>query len=123
MLHVTDFLHYLYVPAPVSFNKTDCEPFKAYLDNQFAQNEPIIASVQMVIRESIYGFHGNRKSPYLKISVTDPKSIGRLRSMIEAGDANWRGMWRINETGLVTFDNLQYVLRFMVDTKVGKPVP
>ncbi|KAI9773153.1 MAG: DNA-directed DNA polymerase delta [Geoglossum simile] len=119
LLHVTDFLHYLYVPAPVSFQKSDCEAFKAYLDSQFAQHQPTIASVQMVQRENVYGFQGNLKSPYLKISVNDPKSIGRLRSMIEGGDANWRGMWRIHETGLMTFDNLQYVLRFMVDTKMA----
>ena len=106
----------------MSFQKTDCDGFKAYLDNLFAQHQPTIASVQMVLRENLYGFQGNVKSPYLKVSVTDPKFIGRLRSIIEAGDANWRGMWRIGEAGLVTFDNLQYVLRFMVDTKVRNSI-
>jgi DNA polymerase delta subunit 1 len=122
LLHVTDFLHYLYVAAPISFQKTDCEGFKAYLDHQLAQHQPAIASVQMVLRENLYGFQGNQKSPYLKISVTDSKFIGRLRTTIEEGNANWKGMWQgVGSGGLLTFDSLQYVLRFMVDTKVRDP--
>ncbi|KAI9785360.1 MAG: DNA-directed DNA polymerase delta [Geoglossum umbratile] len=119
LLHVTDFLHYLYVPAPISFQKTDCESFKAYLDNRLGENQAAIASVQMVLRENLYGFQGNQKSPYLKISVTEPRYISALRTKIEDGNANWKGMWQIDERGLMTFDNLQYVMRFIVDTKMA----
>ncbi|KAH0536846.1 DNA-directed DNA polymerase delta [Glutinoglossum americanum] len=120
LLHITDFLHYLYVAAPVSFQKTHCEGFRAYLDSQLqlASSEPAVASVQMVQRENLYGFQGNQKSPYLKISVTDPRSINGLRTMIEEGSANWKGMWP-GTGGTLTFDDLQYVLRFMVDTKMA----
>lgn len=118
MLHVTDFKHYLFVAAPVSFQNKDCEPFKAFLESQIAQHQPAIYSCNLVLRENIYGFQGNTKSPYIKVTVTDPKFINRVRSTIEKGDANWKGMWKGAEGDIMTFDNLQYVLRFMVDTKV-----
>lgn len=119
LLHVTDFLHYLYVAAPISFTQNDCEPFKGYLESHLAQHQPAIYSVQMVLRENIFGFQGNQKSPYLKITVTDPKFINRLRTTIEGGGANYKGLWKAADGGVLTFDSIQYVLRFMIDTKVG----
>jgi DNA polymerase delta subunit 1 len=118
LLHVTDFLHYLYVAAPVSFSPHDCEAFKAYLEAQVGQFQPAIQMVQMVLRENLYGFQGNQQNPYLKITVTDPKHIGRVRAKIENGEANWKGMWK-GADGILTFDMIQYVLRFMVDCKVS----
>jgi DNA polymerase delta subunit 1 len=118
MLHVTDFLHYLYVAAPVSFVPKDCEGFKAFLETTIAQYQPTIHSVQIVMRENLYGFQGNQQSPYLKITVTDPKHINKVRTTIENGTANWKGMWKGVEGGILTFDSIQYVLRFMIDTKV-----
>lgn len=119
LLHVTDFLHYLYVAAPVSFGKSDCEGFKSYLDAQLAQHQPAIHSVQMVLRENLFGFQGNQKSPYLKITVTDPKFINKLRTTIESGNANYKGLWKGVDGGILTFDSIQYVLRFMIDTGVS----
>ena len=85
------------------------------METQLAQHQPAIHSVQMVLRENLYGFQGNQKSPYLKISVTDPKFISRLRSKLKDGDANYKGMWKGNVDGIATFDNIQYILRFMID--------
>ncbi|KAK3703906.1 DNA-directed DNA polymerase delta [Vermiconidia calcicola] len=119
LLHVTDFMHYLYLPAPVSFAKTDLEPFKGYLESAMAQHQPAIHSVQMVMRENLYGFQGNQKNPYLKITVTDPKFINRLRTTLEQGNANYKGMWKAAEGGVLTFDSIQYVLRFMIDTHIA----
>lgn len=118
LLHVTDFKHYLYVPAPVSFQPQDCAAFKAYLETQIAQHQPAIHSITLTMRENIYGFQGNVQSPYLKVTVTDPKFINRVRSTIQSGGANWKGMWKTGDGGIQTFDNIQYVLRFMVDCKV-----
>ncbi|KAK5092634.1 DNA-directed DNA polymerase delta [Lithohypha guttulata] len=118
LLHVTDFLHYLYVAAPVNFQRPDVDGYKAYLETQLAQHEPAIQSVQMVLRESLFGFQGNQKSPYLKVTVTNPKYINKLRSTIEHGNANYKGLWKGIEGGIMTFDNIQYVLRFMIDTSV-----
>lgn len=73
----------------------------------------------MTMKENMYGFQGNQKSPYLKISVTDPKFISRVRRLVQERGANWKQLWKYQEGGILTFDNIQYVLRFMIDTKVS----
>jgi DNA polymerase delta subunit 1 len=75
------------------------------------------------MRENLYGFQGNRKVYYLKITVTEPRWIGKLRSTLEAkfADVNYKRLFDVTEHGILTFDNIQYVLRFMIDTGVRKP--
>lgn len=121
MLHVKEFKHYLYVAAPSSFAAQDCNSFRAYLETQVAQHQPVIHSVQMTMRENMYGFQNNIQNPYLKVTVTDPKHINRVRTTIESGNANWKGLWKGADGGIMTFDNIQYILRFMVDCKVREP--
>ncbi|KIH87952.1 DNA polymerase delta subunit 1 [Sporothrix brasiliensis 5110] len=118
LLHVTEFRHYLYVAAPASFAPTDCKAFQAYLEAQMAWHQPVIYSVQMTMRESIYGFQNNTQNPFLKITVTDHKHISRVRSAVENRRANWKGMWGQAEGQIMTYDNLQYVMRFMVDCDI-----
>lgn len=75
----------------------------------------------MSMRENLFGFQGNQKSPYLKITVTDPKYINKLRTTIEGGNMNYKQMWKGVDGGILTFDSIQYVLRFMIDTGVSPP--
>ena len=73
----------------------------------------------MVLRENLFGFQGNQKSPYLKITVTDPKNMNKLRTMIERDSGlSYKGLWKGVDGGIRTFDSIQYVLRFMIDTGV-----
>lgn len=118
LLHVKDFKHYLYVAAPVSFTAEDCPKFRTYLETQLAMHQPAIHSVVLTMRENIYGFQGNTQNPYIKITVTDPKFINKVRTTIERGDANWKGMWKSADGTIMTYDNIQYLLRFMVDCSV-----
>ena len=120
---MTDFLHYFYVAAPLNFQKDDCQPFKVFLEGEaqksISQYSTVIHSVQMTMKENIFGFQGNQKSPYLKITVNDPKFINRVRKMVQEGNANYKSMWTYQDGGILTFDNIQYVLRFMIDTKIS----
>ncbi|CAI6100323.1 hypothetical protein V2G26_008336 [Clonostachys chloroleuca] len=118
MLHVTDFKHYLYVPAPQSFQPKDCLAFKTFLDSKIGLPQQVIHAVAMTNREDIYGFRGNKPSPYLKVTVTDPKHIHKVRTAFETGEGNWKGLWNGAVDGIKTYDNIQYVLRFMVDCKI-----
>ncbi|EJT80568.1 DNA polymerase delta catalytic subunit [Gaeumannomyces tritici R3-111a-1] len=118
MLHVKDFKHYLYVAAPSTFSKEDCSSFKTFLETGVAQHQPAIHSVQLTLRENMYGFQNNTQNPFIKVTVTDPKHINTVRTTIESGRANWKGMWRNDGSGIMTFDNIQYVLRFMVDCHI-----
>ena len=72
----------------------------------------------MTMRENILRFQGNQKSPYLKITVNDPKFINRVRKLVQDGNVNWKNMFGYRDGGILTFDNIAYVLRFMIDTKV-----
>ena len=127
MIHVTDFLHYFYVGAPIGFQPSDCDAFKIYLENQCQKeaniHSAVISSAQMTMKENIFRFQGNQKSPYLKITVNDPKLINRVRKLVQDGNANWKQLWQYREGGILTFDNIQYVLRFMIDTKVSLHIP
>jgi len=122
LLHVTDFLHYLYIAAPVGFDQSHTQQFAQFLETKVSSGrsgESVIANVKIVMKENLYGFQNNQKSPYLMISVTDPKHIGRVRSILAKGEANYKGMWRGLEGSMMTFDNVQFIMRFMVDTKIG----
>ena len=124
LLHVTDFQHYLYLAAPPSFRPEDCEDFRAYLELHLAQNQSAISNVKMVMRENLFGFQGNTRSPYLKVTVTDPRFMPKLRGLLESKTSpiTFRGMWKGVTGGLMTFDSIQYVLRFMIDTGVSQSV-
>lgn len=120
LLHVTDFLQYLYVAAPINFTRAHLEGYKAALDAKLSDgHEQIIQNIQLVLRENLYNYTGGQKSPYLKISVMEPKHASRLRGLIERGDANYKGLWPVTDGGIMTFDNIQYVMRFMVDSKIS----
>jgi DNA polymerase delta subunit 1 len=118
-LHVTDFLHYLYIAAPVSFAQSDCKPFQTFLEQTLSHHQAAIHSVEIVLRENLFGFQGNQRCAYIKITVTDPKLINKLRSTIENSNANYKGLWKNVEGGVMTFDSIQYVLRFMIDTGIS----
>lgn len=119
LLHVKDFKHYLYLAAPMNFTNEDCPKFRTYLEGQLAFNTTVVHSVSLTMRESIYGFQGNTQVPYIKVSVTDPKHINKVRTLIEKGDANWNGMWKSADGTVMTYDNIQYLLRFMVDCGIA----
>ncbi|EAQ86462.1 conserved hypothetical protein [Chaetomium globosum CBS 148.51] len=119
LLHVKGFKHYLYVAAPISFTPEDCPKFKAYLETQLAISHQAIDSVTLTMRENIYGFQGNVQNPFIKVTVTDPKLINKVRTLIESGNANWKGMWKSVDGSIMTYDNIQYLLRFMVDCSIA----
>lgn len=105
----------------MNFTKEDCEPFRVFLESKLGQFQPMIQSVQIVMRENLYGFQGNQKSYYLKITVTEPRHISKLRTTLERNiqSINYKNMWKSSYEGIDTFDNIQYVLRFMIDTGVS----
>lgn len=105
----------------MSFRQSDCDNFKHHLESQLSQHEPMIHDVQMVMRENLFGFQGNQQNPYLKITVIDPRNINSVRSLLENGGANYKGLLKgADNDGVLTFDNIQYILRFMIDTGVSR---
>src|SRR5690606_7248470 len=89
--------------------------YKQYLERAVAAPN-CIEHVELVERANLYHFVGNVLSPFIKITASSPVFIPRIRGCIERGNANWKAMWPSD--GTRTFDNLEYVLRFMVDTHI-----
>ncbi|GMF45822.1 unnamed protein product [[Candida] boidinii] len=68
------------------------------------------------MKESIWGYNNNTKLPFLKVYVSNQKFIGKLRSGFERGEVQYKDLFP--PSGTMTFDNIQYLLRMMVDNKI-----
>jgi DNA polymerase delta subunit 1 len=70
------------------------------------------------LKQSIYGYRGDTKSPFVKVTVFDPRSISKVKNKVEAG-VNVPGLDRICQAETTYESNLAYLLRFMIDCKVS----
>lgn len=112
LCNVLGFRHYFYVPAPRGF-PSEFQEFTKYLQNQYSG---MIEDVKIEMKESIWEYHGGQKIPFLKIILTNPRFAGKVRTGFERGEVQFRELF--NPTGTISFDNLQYLLRMMVDCKI-----
>jgi DNA polymerase delta subunit 1 len=72
--------------------------------------------VNLVQKESIYGYSGHRSSPFLHIVTSNPNHVPTAKRALETGFAFGRYEDKIYFS---TFEsNLPFIMRFMVDTKV-----
>ncbi|ORZ22880.1 DNA polymerase family B-domain-containing protein [Lobosporangium transversale] len=108
--HVTGFLPYFYVPAPMGFKVENIPTFKTALE----RNNSVV-KVEWKLKESIYGYHGGEQSPFLKITLKDPKNVPTAKRAIERG-IKCPGF----SDGIKTTyeSNIAYLLRFMIDCKI-----
>jgi DNA polymerase delta subunit 1 len=111
----------LYIAAPTGFKQEYIPQYAMWLNSKLGYGQ-IIHSAELVIKENLYGYQGKTKKPYIKITVIDHKDIGKLRNSLEKNFSsfNYKGLWQsVDDGGIMTFDNIQYVLRFMIDTGVS----
>ena len=114
LCHVHGFLPYFYVPAPVEFQERQCKEFQKAL-NAKIQNS--VFSVELQLKQSIYGFFGNQKTPFLKITLLNPKVLPAVKRLLENEFAFDDGPAR----SYVAFEsNLEFILRLMIDLKVSQ---
>ncbi|KAK9314188.1 DNA polymerase family B-domain-containing protein [Lipomyces starkeyi] len=116
LCNMTGFCHYFYVPAPMGFTREDL----GILEGYFQKNFPAaVRELELVLRQSIWGYSGDSKSPFIKIVAQDPKHINRIRGAFERGDLHCERGDLNNERffpfPIQTFDNIPYVLRALVD--------
>ena len=123
MIHVHGFIPYFYVKIPSSFRKDRLQAFQQQINDQAAGEiknasedmKQIVLAVELVRKESMYGFNGNQKSDFLKIYVALPKYVGMVSRMLEKNSSladTQRGYVAIFES------NIDYDIRFMIDMKV-----
>src|SRR5271170_367654 len=87
-----------------------------------SRGQPAIHHIEISMKENLWGYNGNQKTPFLKIILKDPKLLARARIVFEQGEVQFMDMFQGNT---LTFEsNIQFLLRFMIDTKVpNRPLP
>lgn len=77
---MTGFIHYFYSPVPKGFVKDQhLMQFTSYLK----ANYDGVVDVQIQMKESIWGYNNNIKTPFFKIYVNNNRNITRLRGAFE----------------------------------------
>lgn len=124
-LHIHGFAPYLYIPAPPGdLEDGEAEEFRMNLNaallNDMRSNKQQVSTavlaVDIVSKESIYGYHDNRKMPFLKITVALPKFIAAAKRILEGGTI---GTSKHRPQPYSTFEsNVDFEVRFMVDANV-----
>lgn len=109
LCNVTGFLHYFYVPVPRGFFPDQhLTQFTAYLKaNYFG-----VETVEIVKKESIWGFNNSTKSPFFKVIVNNARNITKIRGAFERGEIRFEQLF---PPSCVSYDNINYLLRMMID--------
>lgn len=119
MFHVHGFIPYMYVKIPNKTRPTDLEKIRSSLNSALKNDsakkkdgieEPVLA-VEVEDKESMYGFNGNEKTPFLKIYLALPSFVTAMARVLEKGT--------FPSIGEQCFEsNVEYDIRFMVDADV-----
>ncbi|KAJ3019409.1 DNA-directed DNA polymerase delta [Thoreauomyces humboldtii] len=115
--HVHGFLPYFYVPAPMDYRPEHKEAMLRALNESLrAQRSPSALDVQMVLKSSIYGYHGKKKALFLRIVLRLASFVSQTKRIFNQG-------FQVQGLGRVSADpcyesNIPYPLRFMIDAKV-----
>ncbi|ROT70834.1 DNA polymerase delta catalytic subunit isoform X2 [Penaeus vannamei] len=122
--HVHGFSPYLYVTCPPVFKESHLGAFKDALNRVMiadmkSNKENItdaVLAVDLTKKESIYGFHGNKKVPFLKITLALPRLIAAAKRLLGEGKVF------VSDIGTPAYEayesNIDFEIRFMVDTHV-----
>ncbi|XP_050736166.1 DNA polymerase delta catalytic subunit-like isoform X2 [Eriocheir sinensis] len=120
--HVHGFSPYFYVTCPAIFKETHMADFKnalnkALLDDMKSNRERItdpVLAVEVVQRESIYGYHGNQSSQFLRLTLALPRLIPAAKRLLGEGKVF------VPSLGTPVYEayesNIDFEIRFMVDT-------
>ncbi|XP_057373980.1 DNA polymerase delta catalytic subunit-like [Daphnia carinata] len=120
--HVHGFAPYLYVTVPSTFKPEQCKQFHEALnkaliaDNRSKQEiHEFVLEVELVERESMYEYHENKKSPFLKITLALPPFIAATKRLLERGEI----VPPFNRMSYVAYEsNIDFEIRYMVDADI-----
>ncbi|KAI0955116.1 DNA-directed DNA polymerase delta [Taiwanofungus camphoratus] len=114
LANITDFLPYFYVAAPRGFAESDIFAFSQYLNN--AGSGGLVRNVELVQKRSLWQYRSDDWVPFIKITLADQRSLPKIRGIFERGECHFRDLF---SDQVATFEsNVQYTLRFMIDTRV-----
>nr|BCB92279.1 DNA polymerase delta catalytic subunit [Cyzicus gifuensis] len=119
--HVHGFAPYFYITAPQNFSENNCKAFqealnKALLADTKGKNEysHVVLEVAYNMMESIYGYHFNKKTPFLKITLALPRFIAASKRLLERGEVP-----PFTDFQFQAYEsNIDFEIRFMVDMDI-----
>ncbi|KAI8099328.1 DNA polymerase family B-domain-containing protein [Halteromyces radiatus] len=111
------FLPYFYFPAPIGLKKSHLPALQQALSSA-AGEANIISHLEITMKQSLYGYRGDTKSPFVKVTVFDPRNISKVKNKVETGVVV-PGLDRKCQSDTTYESNLAYLLRFMIDCKVS----
>lgn len=126
MVHVHGFVPYFYIKLSPYFRADRLESFRKVFNEALlsdmktdsSQNiTQAVLSVEIMERESMYGFTGNVKSRFMKIYVALPKLVGVAHRLLEKNPFNNFCLSPDNIAQMYE-SNIDYDIRFMIDTNV-----
>ncbi|EDO17646.1 hypothetical protein Kpol_1004p20 [Vanderwaltozyma polyspora DSM 70294] len=112
LCNVTGFKHYLYVPAPMSAESPSNEDLLGFVKHINEQLDNCVDSIEIVEKQSIWGYSGDSKLPFWKVYLKTPNMINKVRTGFEKGHFSYKS-WFSN--GTTSYDNIAYTLRLMID--------
>ncbi|TFK39414.1 DNA polymerase family B-domain-containing protein [Crucibulum laeve] len=115
LAHITDFQPYFYIGLPRGFTADDIDSFRNYLNNQLG--EQLVRNIEIVNKRSLLGYRGDDWVPFLKLIITEPKSVPKVRGVFDRGECNFQNLF--NDIVPTFESNIVFVLRFMIDTNVA----
>ncbi|KAJ7281884.1 DNA polymerase family B-domain-containing protein [Mycena rebaudengoi] len=116
LAHITDFLPYFYIAQPRGFREEDLEPFRLHLNNMVA-GEPVV-NAEFVQKRSLWQYRGDDWIPFIKLTISDPRSLPKVRGVFERLECRFQGLFSTEKPTSTFESNIAYTLRFMIDTKV-----
>ncbi|CAH1787413.1 unnamed protein product [Owenia fusiformis] len=123
LAHIHGFAPYIFVPAQKDFKEEHCRVFKDTLNTAVIKDmrsnkdniTQAVLAVEIVSKESIYGYHGNKKLPFLKITMAIQRLIAPAKRLLESGFT----CPGFGQHGFQSYEsNIDFEIRFMVDSNV-----
>ncbi|KAL5962055.1 DNA polymerase delta catalytic subunit, partial [Taenia solium] len=122
--HIHGFMPYFYVAAPQHFVQEHLLEFRRELNlalhgelkgNQSEGLKDLVLNVELEEKESIFGFHGNVKSKFIRIVLALPRFIATARRLLENGFS----FGVFSDWSYAPFEaNVDFETRFMVDVNM-----
>uniref|UniRef100_A0A8C5Q3P7 DNA polymerase n=1 Tax=Leptobrachium leishanense TaxID=445787 RepID=A0A8C5Q3P7_9ANUR len=123
LCHIHGFAPYFYVPCQTGFKEEHLSDFKKHLNNVVIKDmrsnkdsiSQAVLAVDICMKESMYGYHGKRMIPFLKITMAFPRLIAPAKRLLEQGlhfGSFPTHCYQAYEA------NIDFEIRFMVDNDI-----